>query len=277
MEIADVQPQIEAAANKLAIVAPSLGTNKGKAYEAWILFEIAVRLLERGYEVRPVGPSGADVSAFRLRGSPSGMPTEAATNDPPSHFFLAGSKAELEMHVGVQVQGVSGTPHEVDISVLPLSLGVLCRQSGGGYYNGPLHHGLELKAYDTKHKLNQGMPRALLGVALDLDPTWATDHWICLTFARSPRLLSKASRARYALLTSTRLYDNSRLLLGEHGVLSGEHLLPAGDEAAISILVEEIAAILGDPRPPRSRSRPLPRSTIRAFRSRRGALRLDAP
>lgn len=249
METSDVQEEIVEAADALGLIAPDLGSGKGKAYEAWVLFEIAVKLMERGYGVLPCGPSETVVNAFRLRGSPGGMPDAAtpASADPPSHFVLEGNLQSLEMHIGVQVRGISGASHEVDVSVLPRELGRTCRRNGGGIFQGPLSHGLELQAYDAQFKLSQVMPRALLGVALDLDPTWALVQVVYRTQGGGERSFSPIWRTSYGLLTTTLLYENSRSLLQHHGVIIGEQVLPGQNEQAVERVVDEIAQLLGAP------------------------------
>ncbi|WP_041373530.1 hypothetical protein [Phenylobacterium zucineum] len=259
METEDVEQEIEDAADALGVVAPGLGSGKGKAYEAWVLFEIAARLLGLGYPVEAHAPDGQPVSTFRLRGSPSGMSAASfgPTSDKPSHFRVEGQRTVLEIHAGVQMLGVSGTPHEVDVSVLPATAGEQLRAAGGGAYLGRLHHCLELKAYDAEYKLSQGMPRALLGVALDLDPAWAIPQVGYITHGGAVRVHTRAQRIRYALLTSTDLYDHSRTLLEHHGVLAGEQVLPRLDEGPIDLIVQELIEILGPPPPPPSYARPL--------------------
>jgi hypothetical protein len=271
MEISDVQDEIEAAANALGVVAPNLGTSKGKAYEVWVLFEIAVRLLRRGYWAMPSSPADRSVMVFRVRGSPSGMPDGASTaTDEPSHFILAGSQRALEMHIGLQARGVSLASHEIDVSVLPHELGSTCRTQGGGIYAGPLTHGLELKAYDKKHKFDQAIPRAVLGVAVDLNPSWVFATIVLRTSGGAETVSTPVNRTRFALMTSTGIYDNSRRLLDQFGVMGAEELLPKS-AGAIDALVDEIAHLLDTPSPYIS---PPPRPRAAKARAMPGRVRL---
>lgn len=249
MDLSDLQDAIVEAADGLAQVAPSVGT-KGKAYEVWIAFEIAVRLLQRGYPVEAHDPSGIEVGVFRVRGSPGGMPSlDAEGDDNPSHFHVDGRRGALEVHVGLQSLGVSGSRHEIDITVLPADAGEDCRDSGGGAYAGPRMVGLELKAYADKSKLDQLFARALVGVAVDVDPGWLFPGHVLVTFGGGLAHRHLGTRALIGLLTSTELYDNSRSLLEHHGMLAGAHVRPGSAEAALDLVVEAIGRHLGEPSP----------------------------
>lgn len=250
MELTDLQEAIADAANDLASIAPSVG-GKGKAYEVWILLELAVRLMRAGYPVAVRDPADIDLAVFRVRGAPGGMPdADAPGDDNPSHFHVAGEAHDLEIHVGLQVQGVSTSRHEIDITVLPAEIGRKLRDEGGGPYVGPLMLGLELKAYDGKHKLNQGFPRALVGVAVDVDPAWLHPRIALITHGGGVKVLHATDRTLFGLATSTELYANSQAYLEHHGVVFEGGLKPDAVGDLFDHLVEQMAAVLGPPPTP---------------------------
>lgn len=245
MELTDLQEAIAEAADDLAMVAPSVG-GKGKAYEVWILFELAVRLMKANYAVTALDPADIAVGLFRVRGSPGGMPSaDAQGDDNPSHLLVEGEGVDLEIHVGLQVVGVSDSTHEIDITILPSVVGRWVRYEGGGPYRGPLAVGLELKAYDGKHKLNQGFPRALLGVAVDVDPSWLFPERVLVTAGGAEQRSRTVRRTLFGLATSTTLYDNSRRLLDHHGMLAADGATPTQTGELFDQIIEGMVAFLG--------------------------------
>lgn len=249
MDLSDLQRAVTDAADNLAQIAPSIGT-KGKAYEVWVAFELAVRLLKRGYEVAAHEPGGVEVAVFRARGSPGRMSSvDVEGDDNPSHFRVAGWRQTLEIHLGLQIVGSSTSRHEIDITVLPADAAEALRDAGGGPYRGSLLVGLELKAYDVKRKLNQIYPRALLGVAVDVEPGWLFPTISMITANGAEHRRSLRERALIGLFTSTELYDNSRDLLEGHGMISGHRLRPGSNEFHLDRIVDEMARKLGPPSP----------------------------
>lgn len=172
---------------------------------------------------------------------------DSPSDDEPSHFRVEGSSAALELHIGLQSRGVSDSPHELDVSVLPAIFGQARRQDGGGVYEGPLTHGLELKAYDAKHKLDQSIPRALLGVAIDLELMWVLPRIAFRSHGGHEKEARLTGRCRYAVISSTALYANSVRLLEHHGAVAAGEVLPGSNEGQIDMLVDEISGLLGRP------------------------------
>lgn len=251
MAFSDIQTKIKDAASKLSLVAKGLGKQDGKAYEAWVLLELAARLHAMKYDVRGCNPTGATVTDFRLRGGPGHMPGvhDKLTTDTPSHLALSGSYADLELHISIEVVGMSEATHELDVSVLPAREGYSCRLNGGGPYRGHVLLGVELKAYDEEKTLPMGLPRALLGTAVDLDPTWAITGFAYSISSGEVKTFSR-KRTRYALLTTTTLSESGQSLLANHGIMAGEELEPGKNEDVIDKLVTEISELLGPPPPP---------------------------
>ncbi len=238
MDLTDLQEAVADAADDLALVAPAVGT-KGKAYEVWIALEIAVRLLRLGYAVQANDPADIEVAVFRVRGSPGGMSSADATGDDnPSHFRIAGRWRAVELHIGLQIEGVSGARHEIDVTLLPADAAT---------------------AYSDTSKLDQVYPRALLGVAADVEPGWLFPTQVLLTFGGAGSSRSMSTRSVIGLLTSTQLYDNSRRMMEHHGVLPGDSVRPGGDDAVLDGIVGRLREHLG-PHPgwpgPTPRARP---------------------
>jgi len=181
IEIDDFLDDLLDAADDLELVAPDFGTSKGKAYEVWVMLDIIAHLLWKGVEVHPHDCDDEVEPFFRVAGSPAGMPSQNS-NGAPCHFKLERASTCLELHLGLDHEGVSTSTHEIDLCVLPMPLAYFLRYSGGGPYRGPVRLGLELKAHGGRYKLPHDVPRALLGVAMDLDPCWRVDRWTLHTF-----------------------------------------------------------------------------------------------
>jgi len=229
------------AANILGVQAPAIGTSKGKAYEAWIMLEIVVRLQKLGVIAFPVDHKDALVSKFEVSGGPANMPSEASSKgDEPCHFVLAKDRTILELHLGLKCLGLSDARHELDIVVIDRGAAKQLRQSGGGPYEGLIAAGAELKAYDRKHKLPHVIPRAMLGIAVDIDPGWIMGHFVIRTVGGKERQYTPTRRTYYSLMTSTRLHDSSAQYLEHHGAGAFSLVAPANCDDAIDAFVERI-------------------------------------
>lgn len=239
MEIDDVFDELHDAAAQLGVVAPDFGTSKGKAYEVWIMLELVVGLMSRGFDVHPHDCDDDLEPYFRVSGSPAGMPGKGS-KDAPCHFTFERHGRAIELHLGLNHRGISGSTHELDLTFVHAGGAYAIRQSGGGPWDGAPVVGLELKAYADTHKLPHDIPRALLGVALDLDPTWPVTAWTFHTFGGGVRRLSPTFRAGYALLTATELHAASDQYLTHHGVIARGQVIPGGDVAAIDEVVAMI-------------------------------------
>ena len=243
MEIDDVFDELHDAADGLGIVAPDFGTSKGKAYEVWIMLEIVVRLLRDGVDVHPHDCADELEPYFRVSGSPADMPSHAAGATSPCHFKLRRGRRSLELHLGLNHGGLSTATHEIDLSVLPGFAAWKLRQEGGGPYEREPFVGLELKAYSDKHKLPHDIPRALLGVAMDLDPAFGMYNWTVTTFGGESRTFHRSNRMQLAVITATKLHDSSERLLLHHGVGAHCEVLP-GANAAIDDVAMRILKLL---------------------------------
>lgn len=243
MEIDDVVDELHEAANNLGILAPNFGTSKGKAYEVWIMLEIVVRLMRRGVDVYPHDCDDEIEPYFRVSGSPADMPAKGPNGKAPCHFKLVKNQRLFELHLGLNMEGLSTATHEIDLSVLNLPQAYALRLAGGGPFDGHVSVGLELKAHSDEYKLSHDIPRALLGVALDLDPTWAIHSWTFHTVGDGSRRMTRTARMELALLTTTQLHVSSETLLMHHGAGAHSLVCPGGNEAAIDEIVGRIEAL----------------------------------
>lgn len=225
------------------MVAPNFGTSKGKAYEVWVMLEIVFRLMQLGVDIFPHDRADVIEPFFRVSGSPADMPAKGPSGDGPCHFKLQRKGRWFELHLGLNNQGLSTTTHEIDLVVLPCHEGLTLRQVGGGPYAGSVMVGLELKAYSDTHKLDHSVPRALLGVAVDLDPAWAIQGWTVHTVGGGGRKFDRHGRAQLAVITATTLYDSSRTLLTHHGAGAHDLVLPGGNEGALDHIAAQIDAL----------------------------------
>ncbi|WP_447753328.1 hypothetical protein [Sphingopyxis fribergensis] len=232
------------AANALGILAPDVGTGAGKAYEAWIMLELALRLKHQGIAVLPLDHNNLWEWHFRIAGGPANMPGAGTTKgNEPCHFLISNGRKHVELHLGLQHRGSSGATHEIDISVVDAKRARALRIAGGGPYRGSGKVGLELKAFDAKHKLPQHFPRALIGIAVDLDPLWLAGR--ALPSGRQKKSsVRRIQRTRYAVVTTTQLYENSRLLVEHHGGSVHDLVEPGPNDAEIDRLRDIILRVL---------------------------------
>lgn len=240
MKIDDVLDELVDAADALGIVAPNFGTSKGKAYEVWIMLEIVVRLNARGVWASPRDRDGAFEPNFRVSGSPTNMPSSGGSGDGPCHFLLWKNSRYLELHLGLKHAGSSAATHELDLSVVWAHQGKALRDSGGGPFAEQPPVGLELKAYSDEHKLDHGIPRALIGVAVDLDPWWPMQSLTLKTPGGGDHTVTRTNRMHLAVLTTTELYDSSASYLMHFGAGAHSFVTPLNNVAAIDAIVSKI-------------------------------------
>lgn len=245
MPIVNLLGKLQAAATALGIAAPSIGASKGKAYEVWIMLEIAARLKRRGVKVYPLNQNNQMETNLRVNGAPANMPGVDPSGSAACHFLFVRDANIVELHLGLNHLGLSGATHEIDLSVLPAAQGWELRQKGGGPFDGHVHVGLELKAHSDQYKLDHSIPRALLGVAIDLDPSWPIQGWTFHTAGGgSGCRMDRTSKTRLAVMTTTQLFDSSRQYLEHHGAGAHADVTPGGNTAAIDAVVDWIDELL---------------------------------
>ena len=240
---------VRMAASRLAAQAPDLGAGKpkGKAYEVWVMLEIAKELRRIGLSVDLVNHDSTPAQRLRIRGSPGMMPsTKSSVGNAPGHLVIKGRRT-CELHLGLQHGSSQFGHHEIDISLLPATQASDLREAGGGYYDGAPLLALELKAYDRKHKLDQSVARALVGVIAHLQPFWSVGFALFAARAgRWSRAWSRDDRpVRAGIVTTTTLYDNSLALLSAFQALSFTSVEPGVVGDAFERLGREIKDVTG--------------------------------
>lgn len=221
--------ELKAAAASVAVSIDSSQINgKGKTYEAWSLMEIALRLKGMaGISIEPRGHDDKPVTDFRFRGGPGHIPPSTAKGEQPSHFRIwRHANWPWEMHLSLEHFGASGATHELDISVIPVVEALHYRFSNGGPFDGRRLVGLELKDYDVETILNKAIPRALFGLAVDLDVGVVVEK-----FSISVRPLTLHSRALHApkhwLITTAKISADSTKLLSAYDIASKASVSPS--------------------------------------------------
>jgi hypothetical protein len=221
--------ELKASAASLAVSIDSAQINgKGKTYEAWALMEIALRLKGMaGLSVEARGHDDKPVNDFRFRGGPGHIPPSSAKGEQPSHFRIwRHANWPWEMHLSLEHFGASGATHELDISVIPVVEALHYRLSNGGPFHGRRLVGLELKDYDVKTTLNKEIPRALFGLAVDLDVGVVVEK-----FSISVRPHTLHSRTLHApkhwLITTAKISADSTKLLSAYGIASEASVSPS--------------------------------------------------
>ncbi|MFA4892700.1 hypothetical protein [Brevundimonas sp.] len=211
-----VESDVLAAATKLAIATPDLAKGLGKSYEAWLYLRIAAGI---DGSVTACDHQGNPTSILILRGGPGYMATAQSTKANAAGFFsVANYSGSLELHSSLRHRGTSEASHEIDISLNRAEECWTVRLGGGGPYPGPPVIGLELKHYGSHTKLDKNFARALLGVAMDLNPWFG----IRTISARGPGKALAARtlpvRGRYGLVTTASLSPETARFLKTYAI-----------------------------------------------------------
>lgn len=222
----------------LNVTAPSVADNKGHAYEAWLYFELAASLAAytpQGYD--HAGDKLANGANFYVRGGPGYIrPKTSKARAEPCHFTFVFKARRFEIHVGVKQVGASGLckiaderrmTHEADISILPAPYVEAVRQQDqGGPYPGPRIAMLELKAFDAESELSHGIPRALIGVAVDLDTGFPTRNLI-IDGRGSRQWLELGSSMVLGLVTTASIPANAKRYLEHYEAIVADGVEPS--------------------------------------------------
>ncbi|UAJ12611.1 hypothetical protein [Polymorphobacter megasporae] len=226
---------VEAAATKVAVTATSVARGEGKAYEAWVLMELAARLAVENTVVA-CDHTGSPTNVFRVRGGPGYMPVATSTNlDEPCHFRIGKWR---ELHSGLRHRGQSGDSHELDISVIDAwAADILRRSSVPAPFEGVVCVAVELKEYDDSYTLPKTYARALLGVALDLNPAKLCGPVEIVMRGKINHWLEGSSYpTTYVLMTTTAFTAPTKGLLEFYDVLPVECAEVMAGSAAVDHL-----------------------------------------
>jgi hypothetical protein len=239
---AAMKEKIAEAANALGSGAPNFSEGGGKTYEAWVLLEIANRL-RTDVIVSARDHTDAITNDFRVRGAPGFIPSATSPYGAPCHFHLQGENANAELHSSLRHRGVSGDTHELDISAVDFSRATHIRNNGGGPFDaGPLNQatlmGVELKEYDDANSLPKVYARALVGVALDLEPFAHV-----LLAGRSGAYVIDHGGTDFWLVTTTTI-GTSRQLLDHHRIAWREEVAPGQGDSSLQDLADHLRARL---------------------------------
>ena len=141
-----------------AISSSSAGDDVFEVYAFSLVLEAARR---EGADIQYENVSGAFQGTCTFRTSPGHIWSERR---PYTHAVLSlTGKPSLEAHLGVMLQGSSGTPHEADIAVIPRSEGLTCRLNRAEPRASTALLTIECKFYTTPLPL--GMGRGFVGLA----------------------------------------------------------------------------------------------------------------
>lgn len=146
------------------VVALRHANGAGRAFELYIMTGIAAELQKRGATVRVqrsdgsvVSPGDADRRFIQRGGRPTGIFDAGLGRGNPSVFLfrLPGSSREWEIWNGVEFLGRSTGTHEVDIAIVPASVGAALRGSGGGTPSGRPAVSIECKDVGSKGEADE--------------------------------------------------------------------------------------------------------------------------
>jgi len=236
--------EIADAADLLAIAVPDLAGGLGKSFEAWLLLSIAVGLSET-FDVVPIDYMGEATDSLVIRGAPGYIAKAAGAPGDKAGAIRIDHQGwqTVELHSSLRHSGVSTASHELDIS---LNLAYLCdsiRKKATAPYPGPPLLGLELKQYGAHLTLNKNFGRALLAVAVDLQPQWLFDE---ILLRRRQTLMGTwtAQRgAEYRLVTTAGLTSETSKLLDAYGIGADAHFEPGSSPALTGIIDQAASAI----------------------------------
>jgi hypothetical protein len=224
--------------NDLQAAAVLLGTSvvasmtKGKTYEAWIMFEVALEVASNPLaDPTPVTVKACQhdrqtATTFNMRGGPGHIQPDAPhLPGGACHFEFSRNGKSLELHASVEHIGASGSEHELDLSVMPTAWVDVFRTHGGGPYDGWRHLGLELKAYDGAATLGKNLARALVAVAGDLDPAIALPRFTRAAPAAVAHLpMHRFHHPQYWLITTADISDPTKAYLDWYNVEHAEQV-----------------------------------------------------
>ncbi len=178
-------------------------TGEGKALEAWVLMKLANtvrRQMNRFWRVSLRQGDGTTLpsgSTFNFPSQRSRIQPSSATA--PGYVLIehkTHTDRRFELRGSVQWKGRSDAKHEIDVSMLPASIGEAIRNNGGGY-----PHGLPIVAVECKDKGGFGPldeTRQTLARMYDLVlVTQPIPGWSCRIFETNTHTLWGRKSSRY--------------------------------------------------------------------------------
>lgn len=191
--ITAVQSALDGIVGNVATLEHASGA--GRIFELFVMTSLARGLRDAGFRVwlqRSDGsvilPTDADRRFIQRGGSPTGVPAASAGPDNASVIaFRGGHRAHWEVWNGIHFAGRSTALHEIDISIVPGSVGTAMRAVGGSPVGRP-RVSIECKDVASAGGLDE--MRAF--IARFYDMTLLHAHHRHMTFS-SPRALHPGS------------------------------------------------------------------------------------
>ncbi len=200
-----VQAALDAIVGNVATLENAAGA--GRIFELFVMSAVARGLREAGFEVwlqrsdgTRIGPMESDRRFIQRGGAPTGLPAAAAGPDNVSVIgFRWRRRPAWEIWNGIQFGGRSGATHEIDIAIVPASVGNTLRGGHGGAPVGRPRVAIECKDVQQPGSLDE--MRAFIARLYDV--TLLSAHHKHLPFAvRRAIHPGSPNEARYrAILT----------------------------------------------------------------------------
>jgi hypothetical protein len=189
-------PNVQAALNAVLGSAATLrnASGAGRAFELFVMTGIARELQVRGFEVWLQRSDGSRISRtdtdrrfIQRGGGPTGVAgASQGTSNASVIGFRWRQRPKWEIWNGIQFEGRSGASHEIDIAIVPESVGqVLRARPGGGLPTGRPRVAIECKDVMTPGSVDE--MRAFVARLYDL--TLLAAHHSYLPFAGSPQAI----------------------------------------------------------------------------------------
>lgn len=237
VEKMDPRERLKNAALAIGLEEPEFGTGEGKAYEIWLLLEVIHELARWKGLISMSLRDNCDeaTNVLKVHGSPGHIPNDLATKDPGlSHFSISLAGRVIELHLGIQARGNSGTLHEADILVVDEAPRLQIARNGGGPFEAVPLMVMELKHYKPTSKLDQQIGRSLIGVGGDLD-AWTFLKQPFINGSRDKRGPGRSGPTTFlALVTSAQLHDQTVNLLRHYDVVTFGAIEPDADPHTVS-------------------------------------------
>lgn len=135
--IADVQAALDTIVGAIATLDHAAGA--GRVFELFVMSGIAQGLQNDGFTVwlqrsdgSEIQPTDSDRRFIQRGGAPTGVsPSAAGRNNASVIGFRWRRRPAWEIWNGIQFGGRSGATHEIDVSIVPASVGNALRATGG--------------------------------------------------------------------------------------------------------------------------------------------------
>jgi hypothetical protein len=196
--IAEVQAALNAILGNATNLQHAAGA--GRIFELFIMTSIARELQRRGFQVwlqrsdgTRINPGDADLRFIQRGGAPSGVAGAAqGSNYASSIVFRWRRRPEWEMWNGIQFAGRSNATHEIDLAIVPASVGRALRaRPAGGVPTGRPRVAIECKDVGAAGSIDE--MRAFVARLYDL--TLLHAHHRYLHFPLPPQAIHPGSPA----------------------------------------------------------------------------------